>query len=436
MTFLFIHQNFPAQYLHLVQRFAARRNCRVYFVTQMNQNEIPRVQKLIYKPDLPLFTNCHPYTVSFDVAVRTGLAVAQTCRTLRATGVVPDVIVGHSGWGETLFVKDVFPGVPLLSYFEFFYQCQGADVGFDPEFAPTADGDGPRLQVRNAVNLLSYAACDWGHTATRWQRSLFPAAMQTRITPLHEGIDTKKIRPDPTAWLTLARDKIRLTAKDEVITYVSRNLEPYRGFHTFMRSLPEILRRRPRAHVLVVGGDGLSYGEPAPKGGTYRQMLLDELGKSLDVKRVHFLGQVAYTTYLNVLQISSAHIYLTYPFVLSWSFVEAMAAGCLLIGSATAPIMEVLRDRENGLLVDFFSSDAICDRVDEVLDHPDRMQALRDAARADAVEHFDTTAVTLPKWEQLLRDLAARRFPEEEPPDSGLGTTLPAFSGRPEVARV
>jgi|HubBroStandDraft_1064217.scaffolds.fasta_scaffold18114_2 glycosyltransferase involved in cell wall biosynthesis len=422
MTFLFIHQNFPAQYLHLVRRLAARKEHLVYFITQTDQNEIPKVRKLLYQPVLPLFSGCHPYSASFDVAVRIGVAVADVCRSLLASGVVPDIVVGHCGWGETLFVKDVFPNVPVLSYFEFFYHCHGADVGFDPEFAPPADGDSARLQIRNAVNRLSFAASDWGHTATAWQRSLFPAAMQARISTLHEGVDTRKIKPDPAAWITLARDKIALTREDEVITYVSRNLEPYRGFHIFMRALPEILRRRPRAHALIVGGDGLSYGEPPAQGGTFREVMLAEVGGALDLERVHFLGQVPYATYLNILQVSSVHVHLTYPFVLSWSFLEAMSAGCAVVSSATAPVLEVLRDRENGLLVNFFAADEVCDRVDEVLNHPDRMQAMREASRATVVTRFDTSLVTLPRWENLLSDLIERRFPESQPPDAGLAT--------------
>jgi glycosyltransferase involved in cell wall biosynthesis len=423
MTFLFIHQNFPAQYLHLVRRLAARKEHLVYFITQTDQNEIPKVRKLLYQPVLPLFSGCHPYSASFDVAVRIGVAVADVCRSLLASGVVPDIVVGHCGWGETLFVKDVFPNVPVLSYFEFFYHCHGADVGFDPEFAPPADGDSARLQIRNAVNRLSFAASDWGHTATAWQRSLFPAAMQARISTLHEGVDTRKIKPDPAAWITLARDKIALTREDEVITYVSRNLEPYRGFHIFMRALPEILRRRPRAHALIVGGDGLSYGEPPAQGGTFREVMLAEVGGALDLERVHFLGQVPYATYLNILQVSSVHVHLTYPFVLSWSFLEAMSAGCAVVSSATAPVLEVLRDRENGLLVNFFAADEVCDRVDEVLNHPDRMQAMREASRATVVTRFDTSLVTLPRWENLLSDLIERRFPESQPPDAGLATS-------------
>jgi glycosyltransferase involved in cell wall biosynthesis len=232
-------------------------------------------------------------------------------------------------------------------------------------------------------------------------------------------VDTQQIQPDVGAWLNLARDSVILTRENEIITYVSRNLEPYRGFHILMRALPEILKRRPRAHVLIVGGDGLSYGDPPPGGGTYRELLLNEVGHQLDLSRVHFLGQVPYSVYVNVLQISSVHIYLTYPFVLSWSFLEAMSAGCLIVGSATPPVQEVLRDRENGFAVDFFAFDQIADRVEEVFSSPDRMQNLREAARSEAVAKYDTATVTLPKWDGLLGDIANRRFPSELPPNQG-----------------
>jgi glycosyltransferase involved in cell wall biosynthesis len=422
MTIIFIHQNYPAQYLHIVRRLAAQKEHRIYYITQEDQNDIPNVIKLVYKPEVVIFSTCHPYSVAFDAAVRAGTAVAEICRGLRSKGIIPDLVVGHCGWGETLFVKDVYPDVPLLSYFEFFYHSRGADVGFDPEFAPSREDDQGRLHIRNAVNRLSFATSDWGHTATTWQRSLFPAAMQARISPLHEGVDTQRIQPDADAWLNLARDNVVLTRNDEVVTYVSRNLEPYRGFHILMRALPEILKRRPHAHVLIVGGDGLSYGDPPTDGGTFREALLKEVGEKLDLRRVHFLGQLPYTSYLNVLQVSSVHIHLTYPFVLSWSFLEAMAAGCLIVGSATAPVLEVLRDRENGMLVDFFSADQICDRVDEVFSSPDRLQHLRDAARSDAVARYDTETLILPRWESLMTDLADHRYPPEIPPNLGPAT--------------
>jgi glycosyltransferase involved in cell wall biosynthesis len=412
MVVIFIHQNFPAQYVHLALYLAQISQNRIFFITQSEQNQLPRVIKLIYRPEHPKLSNCHAYTEAFDAAIRTGVAVAEVCRRLRGGGIVPDIVVGHAGWGETLFVKDVFPTVPLVSNFEFFYHAVGADVGFDPEFAPSRPDDPLRLKVRNSVNRLSFAASDWGHTATAWQRSLFPAAMQTHISILHEGVDTGRVRPDPGAWLKLARENLVLTRNDEVITYVARNLEPYRGFHVFMRALPEILRRRPRAQILIAGGDGVSYGDPPPGGGSYRALLQRELAGQLDMDRVHFLGHVSYELYLNLLQISSVHVYLSYPFVLSWSFVEALAAGCLILGSATAPVLEVLSDRNNGLAVDFFGLEDIAEKIDAVLDHPDRMQDIRDAARATAIRAFDLDTCILPQWAALIGNLVNGERPE------------------------
>jgi glycosyltransferase involved in cell wall biosynthesis len=420
MIYLFIHQNFPAQYRHLVRHLADQPENQVYFITQPNQNEMPGVHKQVYTPDLPGVVGCHPYVVAFDVAVRTGLAVLRCCRELRESGVRPDIVLGHCGWGETLFVKDAFPDAPLLSYFEFFYRPAGVDVGFDPEFAPAAEDDGARLRVRNAVNWLTFEKSDWGHAPTQWQKSLYPPAMQARISALHEGIDCQRVRPDRRAWLKLRRGDLVLTKSDEVVTYVARNLEPYRGFHIFMRALPTLLRRRPRAHVLIAGGDGVSYGNPPPPGTTFRGLLLREVGDALDMSRVHFLGQVPYEVYLNILQVSSVHVYLTYPFVLSWSFLEAMAAGCLVVASATAPVLEVLRDGRNGLAVDFFSIARICDRIDEALDHPDRMRAARRAARAMVVREFDFRTRALPRWLELLDRVAGRRHQQWGDEPSGL----------------
>ena len=422
MIALFVHQNFPAQYLYLARRLAEQPGNQVYFITQSCLNEIPGIHKVVYAPDLPAVCNCHPYCLTFDAAVRTGASVAKVCRTLRNSGIVPDIVVGHSGWGETLFIKEVFPDVPLLSYFEFFYHAQGVDIGFDQEFALGGVADHSRLVVRNAVNRLAYAESDWGHTPTVWQRSLFPASMQARIHSLHEGVDTEAIQPDPKAWLKLARENITLTKRDEIVTYVSRNFEPYRGFHIFMRALPEILRRRPRAHILIVGGDGLSYSDPPPNGDTYRQVMMAEVGQKLDQSRVHFLGHVPYETYLNVLQVSSVHVYLTYPFVLSWSFLEAMAAGCVIIASATPPVLEVLRDRQNGLAVDFFCTEEICDRVDEILEDRYRCRELGEAARQTAIQDFDKDSVILPRWDELLHTLLDRRLPADQPPAMGPAT--------------
>jgi glycosyltransferase involved in cell wall biosynthesis len=410
VNYLFIHQNFPAQYRHVVRHLANQRSNRVYFITQPNDNVMEGVTKLTYPKDERGAVNCHAYSVELDRAIYAGAAVAEVCRKLREGGFRPDLIVGHSGWGETLFIKDVFPDVPLLTNFEFYYHAQGVDVGFDAEFISIFN-DPSRLRVRNATNLLAFEAADWGHSATAWQRNLYPPEIRPRISVLHEGVDTNVVRPLRGASFKVPGTRRALTRRDQVVTYVARNLEPYRGFHVFMRALPQVLRRCPRARVVIVGGDGVSYGAPPPPRSSFREMMLKELNGKLDLERVHFLGLIDYHDYLTLLQVSSVHVYLTYPFVLSWSFIEAMASGCLIVGSATPSVLEVLRDGVNGFAVDFFSLRTLANRIETALEHPARMQPLRDAARATAVERFDLNSVLLPRWLALFDDLIHHRRP-------------------------
>jgi glycosyltransferase involved in cell wall biosynthesis len=178
-----------------------------------------------------------------------------------------------------------------------------------------------------------------------------------------------------------------------------------------MRALPQLLRRRKHAQVVIVGGDGVSYGAPPPPQSTFRDMMLQEVGSKLDLSRVHFTGLIDYQDYLSLLQISAAHVYLTYPFVLSWSFLEAMACGCLMIGSSTAPVLEVLKDGENGIAVDFFSHRQLANRIEAALDQPEPMRALREAARATVVRDFDLQTQMLPRWNRLFDDLIEGRQP-------------------------
>jgi len=410
VKYLFIHQNFPGQYRHIVRHLANRAQNDVRFITQPNDNAMPGVAKIVYPGDQRTSINCHKYAIEVDRAIHTGATVAEVCARLRDSGFHPDLIVGHSGWGETLFVKDVFPDVPLLSNFEFYYHAHGVDVGFDPEFVSIFH-EPSHLRARNAVNLLAFEATDWGHSATAWQRSLYPPEQRSRISVLHEGVDTDLACPQRTAHYRLPSGQV-LSAADEVVTYVARNLEPYRGFHIFMRSLPQLLRRRRRAQVVIVGGDGVSYGTPAPPRSTFRELLLDQLTGKLDLTRVHFVGTIEHRDYLSLLQISSAHVYLTYPFVLSWSFIEAMACGCLIVASATPPVLEVMRDGRNGLAVDFFSHRQLANRIEEALERQRELRAIREAARATAVRDFDLKLVQLPRWTRLFDDLIAGRRPD------------------------
>jgi len=409
VNYLFIHQNFPGQYRHIAAHLAGQPGNQVYFITQPNHNSMPGVYKVTYTREQRGTVNCHAYSVELDRAIATGAAAAEACRRLKEQGFYPDLIVGHAGWGETLFIKDVFADVPLLANFEFFYHTRGVDVDFDPEFTSTFN-DPSFLRARNGVALLAFQGCDWGHSATQWQRSLHPTSLQSRISVLHEGVDTVQVRPRARASFKVPGKRLELTRDDEVLTYVARNLEPYRGFHIFMRSLPRLLRRRKRLQVVVVGGDDVSYGSPPPPQSTYRAQMLEELGSKIDPDRVHFTGQIDYGDYLSLLQVSSAHVYLTYPFVLSWSFIEALASGCLVVGSETPPVLEVLRDRVNGLTVDFFSPRALADRVESALEQPEKMRKLRAAARNTAVKGYDLKTVLIPKWLKLFDNLTNGRL--------------------------
>ncbi|WP_029008786.1 glycosyltransferase family 4 protein [Azospirillum halopraeferens] len=406
MKFLFIHQNFPGQFLHIVRHLASKEDHQVVFITQHQTNRLDNVELIGYTPFREANPGTHHYIADLEKGIVAGQCVYEICLGLKRRGFRPDIIIGHTGWGETLYVKDVWSDVPLLGYFEFYYRMQGADVGFDPAEPITLD-DAPRIRTKNAIGHLSFDGADWGLTPTQWQWSLYPERMRRRISVIHEGVDTEFVQPNPDAWLQVSPGQ-RITRRDEVVTYVARNLEPYRGFHIFMRSLPELLRRRPDAHVLIVGGDGVSYG-PRPPSGCFRDIMLREVA-GIDLSRVHFLGHLNYTLYLNILQVSAVHVYLTYPFVLSWSFLEALAAGCAVVGAATPPVQEYLRDGENGLLVDFFDPHAVCQRVCDVLDHHDRMLAMRRRARDMVVRELDVKTVTLPRHlsliDRLIRNVA------------------------------
>jgi glycosyltransferase involved in cell wall biosynthesis len=404
MNWLFIHQNFPGQYVHAARHLAGNGDT-VVFITQQRERELAGVRKIVYAPQSSPHAS-HPFTRDFDEAVQNGLAVFRICEDLKREGFTPDLVIGHNGWGEILYIKDCWPGVPVLGYFEFFYHANDSDLDFDPEFPPS-DTDRMRMRTRNAVNLLGLETADWGQTPTEFQRNQYPERYRRGISVIHEGIDTDLNRPDPTTQLWLAGGLV-LSRRDPVVTYSARNLEPYRGFHTMMRALPRLFSRHPTARVLIVGGNDVSYGRRPARAASWRQEMLAELDGQLDLNRVHFLGQLPYPQYLAMLRISSAHIYLTYPFVLSWSLLEAMAVGCTVIASSTAPVEEVIRDGANGHLVDFFDSDALADRVCQALDHPEDEEPVRVRARRTVIEHYDLKTVCLPAYLRLMRRLAGR----------------------------
>jgi glycosyltransferase involved in cell wall biosynthesis len=406
MNVLFLHQNFPAQFRHVAVHFAADPAHRVLAVGEADNLKRavglhPRIELRPYPAPQPPGKATHPYLQEYEAAVRRGQEVVRVLLQLKAGGFRPDLIVAHPGWGESLFVRDVFPEARLVLHAEYFYSATGADVGFDPEFPSVAD-DPFRIRIKNSTQWMSLQQADLLIAPTRWQQSRFPAILQDRIRVVHDGIDTRLAAPDPTARISMMKSGISLGADDEIVTYVARNLEPYRGFHVFMRALPALLRMRPKARVLIVGGDNVSYGGKPAGGKTWRQAMIGEVGARVDASRMHFLGRIPYADYLRLLRISTVHAYLTYPFVLSWSLLEAMSAGCMVVASRTAPVEEVIRDGENGRLVDFFDHQALAETLAQSLQEREQLAPLRAAARKTIVENFDLQTRCLPQQLALL----------------------------------
>lgn len=385
MRFLFLHPNFPAQFRHLATALGKDPHHQVVFGTRRAEGSLPGVHKALYRVLRSVYPQTHHYVRSLENAVLEGQAVFRMAQRLKAQGFVPDVIYGHSGWGAMLFMKDVFPQAKLYGYFEWFYRAHGSDADFDPSDPLEVDA-AAKLRVQNTSILIDLVNCDRALAPTHWQQQQFPVEFRPKLKVHHDGIDTTFFSPQPNAKLVLPTVGLDLSGADEIITYATRGMEPYRGFPQFMEAVALIQQRRPHCHVVVAGDDRVAYGKLLPDGKTYKQLMLEKL--SLDMSRLHFTGSLPYIQYRQVLQASSAHIYLTRPFVLSWSMLEAMACGCLLIGSNTAPVTEVIQDGKNGLLADFFSPTEIADRVDEVLEQGDRYSTIRTNARKTVLNHY------------------------------------------------
>ena len=360
MRLLVVHQNFPGQFGHLVKAWAERPGWDVRGLGRDTAPGLPGFTGLVrYSLARKGHANQHPYLRQMEAATLHGQATARAMLRLRQSGFTPDVILAHPGWGETLYAKDVYPDARLVHYCEWYYSADGADLGFDPEFPITFD-DRARVRTWNALHTLNLTNCDAAVTPTHWQKSRHPEIFQPKITVQHEGIATHELGPDPHAVIKTPNGTV-LRAGDPVITYVARNLEPYRGFHIFMRALERIQKTHPTCHAVIVGGDEVSYGKRPKDAPIWREQMLREV--TLDASRTHFMGRIPREEFVRVLQVSASHVYLTYPFVLSWSLLEALACERAVIGSQTAPVLEAIRDGENGSLVDFFDVAAIVEKA-------------------------------------------------------------------------
>lgn len=420
MNYLFVHQNFPGQYYHLIRHLMRDPSAQIVFISQPNQNKIEGVRRVYYQAPKVNNEAAHPNARDWDTAARRAESVAKTAMNLKRLGFIPDIIVGHHGWGELLDLVDVWPGVPILGYFEFYYAPDGQDVGYDPEF-PVGPERYARIRAMNIVNHMAVALHQHGQTPTHWQYTRYPEWARARIRILPEGARLDTCKPDQeAAKRDFELNGFKVSPNERLVTFVCRNLEPYRGFHTMMRALPRLLGERPDARVVMVGGDDVSYGARLSHG-TWREYMLRELAGKFDESRVLFAGQVPYDKYVSLLQRSDVHTYLTYPFVASWSLREALACGCQIVGADVESVSEFITHDVNGTLVPGLDHERVAEALIEGLTDHRRAARLRKAARAYAEANLDMR-VQLAGMSAAMHEIAGR-----DPP------ALPALGAEPPV---
>jgi len=415
MRVLFTHNNFPAQFRHLAEHLGRAPGHQVVFATKTPREEwtIPGVTKAVFKPDNAPGGTSYPLAASNEDALRHGVGLLRLCRHLKDQGFVPDVMVGHSGWGQTLFLKDVFPDTPFIGYFEWYYNGDSAETRFDGQ--ERNESRLAHLRLRNTAMLHDLVSCDAGITPTQWQKAQFPQQFHAKLATIHDGINTTYFAPFgdmPMPPDALGLPGVDLTGATELVTYCSRGMEPYRGFPQFYEALPAILEARPNCHVLIVGEDRICYSPKLPDNGSYVDLMRSKV--AVDERRVHFTGPLPYGQYKQVLQASSAHVYLTWPFVLSWSFLEAMSTGCLVVASDTEPVREVVRHEDNGLLTDFHSPEKIAVSVVTALERQADLAHLRSRARQTILDRY-CLSKCLSRQLGLLAEAARRGAPKTTP---------------------
>lgn len=408
MRVLFLHNNFPAQYRHVARKLAEKKKNQVVFASHRAIEKIPGVTNAIYKPHREARKETHHYLRSTETAVINGQSMFRVCLDLKKKGFVPDIICAHSGWGPSLYVKDVFPDAKLLSYFEWYYHAFGSDADFLKESKLDFD-DAGRIRTKNLPLLMDLAHCDWGQVPTHFQAAQIPDIFKSKLSVLHDGVDTDFFKPKQNAEKKFG--PLDLSHADEILTYATRGMEPYRGFPEFMRAAALLMKQRPNLHVVVVGQDRVAYGKKLPDGDSWQKRMIEELKP--DMSRLHFPGLLPYKDYVKVLQASTVQAYLTVPFVLSWSLIECLSCGALVVASDTDPVKEVIRDNENGFLADFFDHEAFADRIAYVLDHHKELEDVRKAARQTVMDHYAHKKL-LPRQLRLIKDVAAGTLPPLE----------------------
>src|SRR6476661_8933365 len=382
MKFVFVHQNFPGQFGRIASALI-KDGHEVVGIGTLKQCSVPGVKYFSYVPvDGPDDEPFHHRYSPVVPRLRRAYGAAHCARSLAEQGFRPDVVAVNTGWGENLFLKDVWPEAHHVAYFEYYYAAKGQDLDFDPEYPVDNVETIWRLRAKNAMQLGALDAADLAVAPTHYQRDTFPIYLRDRISVIHDGIDAQRLKPDSSVTIRIGKDGPRLSRDIPVVTYVTRNIEPMRGSHIMLRSLPDLLEIDPKLQVVIIGGKGKSYSGNAPGGRTWFDVFREKINRPVDWSRVHMVGHLPYDQFIKVLQLSSAHVYLTYPFVLSWSLIEAMALECRIVASDTAPVREVIQDGVDGRLFPFFDPIALAAKVRETIEQKQRSADMAKAARA------------------------------------------------------
>jgi glycosyltransferase involved in cell wall biosynthesis len=401
---LFIHNNFPGQFADLARTLMEKGvRCGAITQAQPGQQDIPGLPTLKYNLTRGTTPGIFPLAVRAEADMLRGSRALDAARAAKQQGFNPDVIVGHSGWGETLLLTEVWPEAKQVLYPEFFYAGHGRDIGFDTEFKALTDEAVLLGKTKNATMTLAMTDADAIVCPTKWQAAALPKVFQPLVRVIHEGVDLGEIRPGPAEPFPLDDGRV-VQPGTPVITHINNNMEPLRGLHIFARALPRLLAEVPDAQVVIIGNHHCrtGYAGAAPDGKTWTEVCFE--GLAIDQSRVHFLGKTSHARMLAALRLSTAHVYYTYPFVLSWSLSEAMASGCYVIASDTQPLHEVIEDGVNGKLLPFFDPAALSEALVAACRNPTAQDGLRREARKTAERLFDREA-SRREWLALLAEM-------------------------------
>ena len=408
MQILFIHQNFPGQYTHVAHALAENpANTVVALGLSARPSTLhSSVKYCQYSLSRGNAQDVHPLASETETKVIRGEACANACQQLKEQGLLPDIICAHPGWGESLFIADVFPGIPILSYQEFYYHTCGLDTDFDSELQLNQSVSArSKIRMKNAYLQLALESTTWNVVPTHFQASTFPEYARAKMSVIHDGVRVPSEQFLASVEGIDLGDELSLKKGDKVVTFVNRTLEPYRGCHTFIRAIPELLQREPSAQIVIVGSTkGTSYGSACPDG-EWKDIFLAEIAGKYDSSRLHFVGKIPHQKFLSLMAISACHVYLTYPFVLSWSLLEAMACACPIVGSRTLPVQEVICHDSNGILVDFFQPNELALSIVELLKNKDRALRLGANARKTVISDYSLEEC-LPKQLKLIEAVA------------------------------